>query len=532
MKNLTGFWRLVRFTLRRDRVRLVVWIVAITILMVVSAASLPEVYPTQKSVDTYVELFGDNPSLIAFAGPGYGFEDPNIGLVLVNETQLNGIIAIAFMSIFLINRHTRAEEDSERAEFIRASVVGRHAPMAAAIAVVATAQVVMGILMAAGFVALDYQAPGSAALAASVTVSGLLFTGIAAVVAQLTNSSRGTLGLGSAVLGIAFVIRAIGDIADNGLSWLSPIGVAQAIRAYADERWWVLGLCVLITVGLIAGAFSLASRRDLGAGLAPPRPGRERAPGWITNALGLAFRLQRASLIGWLLAMFLGGYLFGVIAGDIKEMLAENEVFAEIFARAGAGDVTDAYLGTSLTMLGLMAAGFSVASALRLTTEESGGRAEPILATPTGRLKWSLSHISIAVAGTTAIIAVGGLGAGVAWAPLANDGGQVPRLLAASLVSIPAALVLMGVAVAAFGLAPGVARTAAWSALAVVVTLGFFAEVLQLPGWVMQISPFEHVPAVPAEELTVLPLVVLIALAATLTALGLWSFSRRDLRTE
>ena len=532
MRNLTGFSRLVRFTLRRDRVRLLVWIVAITILLVVSAASLPEVYPTQKSVDTYVDLFGGNPSLIAFAGPGYGFEDPNIGLVLVNETQLNGIITIAFMSIFLMNRHTRAEEDSERAEFIRSSVVGRHAPLAAAIAVVGTAQIVIGALMALGFVALDYQVSGSIALAASITAAGLLFIGITAVVAQLTNSGRGTLGLGSAALGVAFVIRAIGDIADNGLSWVSPIGVAQAVRAYADERWWALGICVVLTIGLIVGAFALAARRDIGAGLIPPRPGRERAPGWMSSALGLAFRLQRASLIGWLVAMFLGGYLFGVIAGDIREMLEENEIMAEMFAKVGSADLTDSYFGTSMIMLGLIAAGFSVASVLRLTTEENAGRAEPILATPTDRVKWSLSHISIAVAGTAAIIAAGGLGAGIAWAPIAEDAGQVPRLLGASLASVPAALVLLGIAVAAFGVAPGAARAVAWSALAVVVTVGFFAEVLQLPDWVKQISPFDHVPAVPAEDLAFAPLAVLTAIALGLTVAGLWGFRRRDLRSE
>ena len=532
MRNLTGFGRLVRFTLRRDRVRLIVWIVAITILLVGSAASLPEIYPTQKSIDTYVELFGDNPSLVAFAGPGYGFDDPNIGLVLVNETQLNGIIAIALMSIFLVNRHTRAEEDSERAEFIRSNVVGRHAPTAAAIAVVGTAQVVMGVLIALGFVALDYQISGSIALAASVTAAGLLFIGIAAVVAQLTNSGRGTLGLGSAVLGAAFIIRAIGDIGDNGLSWISPIGMAQAVRAYADERWWALGLCVVVTTGLVVGAFSLATRRDIGAGLIPQRPGRERAPGWMTGPLGLAFRLQRASFIGWLVAMFLGGYLFGVIAGDIKEMLAENDFMAEMFARVGAADITDSYFGTSLTMAGLMAAGFSIASALRLTTEENDGRAEPILSTPTARMRWSVSHIAVAVAGTAAIIAAAGLGAGVAWAPIANDAGQVPRLLGASLASIPAALVLMGIAVAAFGIAPGSARAIAWSALGVILTVGFFAEVLRLPEWVRQISPFDHVPAVPAEDLVILPLAVLTAIAGGLTALGLWAFGRRDLRTE
>ena len=40
-------------------------------------------------------------------------------------------VLVALMSIFLVNRHTRAEEDVERAELVRSSVIGRHAPTAA-----------------------------------------------------------------------------------------------------------------------------------------------------------------------------------------------------------------------------------------------------------------------------------------------------------------------------------------------------------------------------------------------------------------
>jgi hypothetical protein len=128
MTTLTGVGRLIRFILRRDRVRLTVWIVAISGMTLASAGSLPSIYPDQAAVESYVALFGNNPALIAFAGPGYRFENPDLGLVLINETQLNGIIALALMSIFLVNRHTRAEEESERAELVRSNVVGRHAP--------------------------------------------------------------------------------------------------------------------------------------------------------------------------------------------------------------------------------------------------------------------------------------------------------------------------------------------------------------------------------------------------------------------
>ena len=531
MTTLTGFGRLIRFTVRRDRVRLAVWIVALAGITLASAGGLPAVYPDQQAIDNYVALFGDNPSLVAFAGPGYGFEDPNIGLVLVNETQMNGMIALALMSIFLVNRHTRAEEDSERAELIRSNVVGRHAPAAAAATVIAGANVIIGVICAVGFIGFDYQTSGSIALASSMVLVGLFFAGVAAVTAQITSSGRATLGLASAVLGVAFVIRAIGDVADNGLSWLSPIGWAQAVRAFADERWWTLGLCLVTAVGLVVTAFWLSTRRDLGSGLVPPRPGRPNAPPWMTRPFGLAFRLQRGALIGWTVALFLMGFIYGSIARDIEKMLEENEMMADMFVALGGASLTDSFFAASITQLALMAGAFAIASSLRLSTEEAAGRAEPILATSTSRARWALSHIAVVILGSILTVGAAGLGLGVSYALIAKDAGQVSRLLGAALAMVPAVLVVAGTAVALFGALPFAAR-AGWAVLGVAVVVGLFGQLLRLPGWTRSISPFEHVPALPAEELTMLPIVILSLLAAGLIATGLWGFRARDLRHE
>jgi ABC-2 type transport system permease protein len=529
--SLTGLGRLVRFVLRRDRLRLAIWIGGLAVLLVVSAASILEVYPDQEAVETYVRLFGDNPALVAFAGPGYGFDDPNIGVVLVNETQVYGCIAIALMSIFLVTRHTRAEEDSERADLVRSSVVGRHGPAAAALAVVGAANLAVGGLFALGLVALDYAVAGSIALAGSLVACGLMFAGITAVAAQVGGSGRATLGLASAALGVAFVLRAIGDVGDNAVSWVSPMGWAMAVRAYADERWWTLVLCAAVAGGLVALAFWLSTRRDLGAGLLPPRPGPPSAAGWITRPLGLAVRLQRGALAGWMLGLFVTGIAFGSIGEDLEELVEDDSEWADVLVQLEGVSITDSFLATSMTMLALMTAGFSISSALRLRSEEAAGRVEPILATPTSRWAWVAGHLTVAVVGTVATMAAAGLGVGVSYAVVSADAAQVPRLLGAAMVTVPAILVLAGAAVALFGLVPRAAM-AAWALLALAAVVGYLGELLRLPEWVRQASPLEHVPALPAESLAAGPLVALTAVAAALVALGVVGFRRRDLRTE
>jgi ABC-2 type transport system permease protein len=527
--SLTGTWRLTRLALRRDRVRLALWVGGIAALVVIQAVSVLDVYPDQAAIELYVELFGGNPALVALAGPGYGFDDPNIGVVLVNEIQVFACLATALMSILLVNRYTRVEEDTERADLLRSTIVGRHAPTAAAVVVVGAANVLVAVLCTAGVVALDFPLTGSIALSASFAAVGLVFAGVTAVAAQVASGGRGTLAGTSAVLGAAFVIRMAGDIAKNGLSWLSPIGWGQAVRAYAHERWWTLGLCVVAAAALVVCAFWLSTKRDLGSGLRAQRAGPERAARSLTTPLGLAVRLQRGALAGWLIGMLGFGIVFGSIGEDVDTLFEENPAMAEIFSTAGVADPTDSYLATSLMMLTLIAGGWSVSATLRLHGEESAGRVESILASRVSRARWAASHLAVAAAGTLLAVAAAGLGVGIAYGIVSGDASQVLRLTGASLVLVPGMLVLIGLTALLHGVSQR-AAPAAWGALTVVLVVGIFAELLQLPDWARVVSPLEHLPSAPAEPVTVTPILALLALAAALTAAGLWALRRRDLQ--
>lgn len=528
MRTLHGFWALVRLVVRRDRVRLPIWLVALCGTVGASAASLEPLYPTQESIDDYARLFGDNPALVAFAGPGYGFDDPNLGVILVNETQLWACVGAALMSIFLVNRHTRLEEDFERTELLRANVVGRHAPTAAAVGVVAAANVLLGLAVAGIASALGYAAVGSLALGASIAAVGLAFTAITAVTAQLAGGSRSTLGLATAVLGAAFVLRAVGDIADHPVRWLSPIGWAQSVQAYAGERWWPLLLTLAASAALVVLAFAIASHRDLGSGILPQRPGPRRAAGWVTSPVGLAFRLQRGALLGWTVGILLVGFVYGAIGDDVDEMIRENPNYADFLAQLEGVDLTDSFFATATTQIALLGAGFAVSAALRVRSEEAAGRAEPMLASPLSRTRWAGSHLIVAAVGTVVVLSAGGLGMGVAYAAVTGDAAEVPRLIGATLVATPAVLVLAAVAVALFGISPRLALVA-WAAVAVSVLVELFGELLRLPVWLQRVSPLRHLPGVPAEELRLAPLLGLATLAVLLLVVGLRSFRQRDL---
>ena len=524
MKTLTGMGSLVRFILRRDRIRIPVWLIGLLAFVFISASGVQGVYSNRAELANAARIVENNPAFIAMNGPAQALD--TFGGRAAWEIGAIGLSAIALMSMFLMGRQTRAEEESGRTELVRAAVVGRHAPVTAALVVVAGVNLLLGALVAASFIALDFPAGGSLVMGGAIAAVGLVFAALTAVTAQITEHTRSVYGMTGALLGVAYVLRAAGDIGNGTLSWLSPIGWAQAARPFADERWWPLLLALAFSALLTYVAFALETRRDVGAGLVPSRPGPPVASHGLTRPLGLALRLQRGGLIGWTAGVFLSGLAYGSVGRDIEDLLADSPEMAEMLAQAG-GNLVDSFFATTLLMLALIGTGFAIQSTLRLKGEENSGRAEPLLATAVPRARWASSHLTVAIAGATLVVAAGGVGTGLSYGLSIGELNQVPRLLGASLVHLPAVWVFSGIAIALFGLSPR-AATIAWAALGGSVVIGFFGQLFGLPEWVRELSPFTHIPQVPVTDPTIGPLVALSALAAALVAVGLWGFRRRD----
>jgi ABC-2 type transport system permease protein len=163
--------------------------------------------------------------------------------------------------------------------------------------------------------------------------------------------------------------------------------------------------------------------------------------------------------------------------------------------------------------------------------EEEASRAEPVLATATRRRPWAWSHLIYGLLGPALILLIAGATAGATYGAIIGDvAGQTGRVVAAAMVQLPAVWVLGGAAMALFGLLPEYTGVS-WGLLVACLVFGQLGRILQFPQWLLDISPFTHIPLVPAEQLRVLPLALLIAIAAALTAAGLIGFRRRDLQT-
>jgi len=526
MTELTGLGTLTRFLLRRDRVRILVWIAAIGLLIVLSAASVEGIYPTQADLDEAATASRDNAAAIAFNGPDQALD--TLGGQVAFQVSSFGLILTGLMAIFMVGRETRGEEESGRLELLRSLPVGRHAATTAVLLVAAGMSVAVGAVITLGMLAIGLPGGGSLALGAGFTAVGLVFTGITLVAAQVTENTRVTYGISGAVLGAAFALRAAGDVGDGTLTWLSPIGWAQKMRPYAGERWWPLLLILVTTALLVAGAVLLTAHRDVGAGLVPPRPGPARAAPALGRPLGLAVRMQRGSVVAWASGLLLMGVAYGSVAQDVDDFVGDNQSVEDVIARSGGASLTDSYLATSLLMLAMVGSGFTIAAVLRLRSEETNLRAEPVLATRVSRPRWVASHLAASVVGSAVVMVVAGLGVGVSYGLAADDLGQVTRMVGASLAYVPAMWLLAGVALLLFGAVPR-AVGAAWAVLAGCFVVGLLGEVFGFPDWVQGLSPFDHIPEMPAEGLSAVPVLAVTAVAVALAAGGVVAFGRRDI---
>ncbi|MFD5946415.1 ABC transporter permease [Streptomyces collinus] len=521
-RQLAGTGILLRFALRRDRLMIPVWI-AVNALMVLSMpGTLEGLYGTPAERAGLVRQMETNSSLRAMVGPVFG---DSLGALTAWRVGIYAGALAAVLSLLVVVRHTRDEEESGRQELVASGTVGRRASLTAALLAAAVANAVLALLVTAGLA--GQGGTGALALGLGIAGAGMVFATAAAIVAQLTESARLARGLTAAVLGTAFVLRAAGDSAtDDGasvLTWVSPLGWLENLRPYAGERWWVLALLAGAVVLQGAVAYALAGRRDLGMSFLPTRPGP--ASGRLGTASALAWRLQRGGLLGWSIGFLLAGVVYGGMTEGAADLVGDNDNARRIVERMGGqSGLTDAFLASMIGMLGLVAALWIVASVLRLHGEETSGRAEPVLANAVGRLRWAAGHLVIAFGGAALIMLLAGLGFAVGY------GRQTGPVLAACLVQLPAVWVVGGVAVLLHGVLPR-AAVAAWGVAGAVLLIGWVGPALDVPRAVLDVSPFGHLPKLPGGSMEWGPVAVLTGVAVLLVAGGLAGLRRRDMST-
>ncbi len=526
---LAGLSTMVRLIVRRNRVRLSVWVVVLVGMFSFIASYYHTLFPTQQSLDEFAAV-SNTPGIKAMTGLSAAAD--TLGGAVWTKGWMTIAVSLAIGAAFLVTRAGRADEEEGRTELLRSRMLGLHAYATASWLVNGLLCVVVGagIALASASNNLDPQGTGIAGsliFGASVAGVGLVGLGVGAVAGQVASTSRGANALASAVIIGFYVLRMVGDLGNGVLSWASPIGWGQQMQPYGGNRWWPLALLLALAAVLLALATLIEARRDHGSGLLAERPGPADAPSRMASPLGLGLRLQRGPIIGWAIAIVLTSLLFGSIVDAMNTFLADA---GGAMANMMRGIGVDALLALLAGMIGLIAAVFATQSAVSLRTDEASGIIEIQLAGALSRTRWALERLLIPAVGSAALLLLGGGGFGAVYGSTIGDSSQAITMAGAALAYWPAVMILVGIAVALFGWIPSVAIPVTWGVMASMWFATMLGEVFGLPTWLLDALPFSAVPYMPLESMSWTPLVIMTAVAALLVGSGIDRFARRDVR--
>lgn len=531
--------KLLRLILRLDRIKLSLWVLGLLTLVAITPWSLRSILDAEAQAEgsTIEQVLADQAVLLETNGASIALQGPpdaldTLGGRYVFEIGAFTLAIVALMNILMIARHTRAEEESGRAELVRAAVVGPWSSLAAVSVAALGANLVLGLGTSAVFIVDGREAGRSILYGASFAMCGVLFAAFALIWVQVFEYGRAATGMSLAGLAIAFALRAVGDVQDSWLSLVSPLGWVQAVDPFGDALIWPFVVSVLAVAAAVGAASALVQRRDVGAGLIRQRPGPPTATASLGTPIGFAWRLQRSTLFWWTFGAAFLGAIYGSVISAIDDFVEENEAMRDALEAMGmTGDaLRDGFITVILSMIALITMAGVVQSMLRPRSEEMAGRAEPILARAISRRAWLSSHVLLSALAAPVFMIAAGLGLSVTDALVVGEFTDFGETIVASLVRVPALWAVAGIGVFLYGWARRF-TFGVWGVFTVAAVVFLFGELIRLPDPALNLSPIRHVTHLPGGDQSWVSATVLLLIAAVTCTAGIVLFDRRDIDT-
>jgi ABC-2 type transport system permease protein len=507
--------------------QMVTWVVVLAGTLIATALGVAHLYNTPAEIQGYADSVSGG-ALYALNGKFQGIN--TLGGVIQDEFGFIGSFLLPFAGLALMARATRGEEEDGRLELLLARPLDRRAPVIGAFAVTTAVTVAATVLMGAGVALAAPDVPPWRAFLYAMSLGALAycFAGIAAVAAQLVRHARGVYAIGLGVLLVSYVLRGIGDASGIWISWLSPLGWTEKVDAFGPARWWALAIPIAVgSVGVVAATL-LAGHRDLGDSTlqygigGPPTAGaRMRRP------VGTAIWLHRPATIGWAVGAAAFMAMFGGLARQVVDAIAENRSLADSLD-ASPGNPADGFYSIALVYVALIVVGYIASAFATIRREESSNRIEPVVGGSVARTRWLAAHTLVAAAGALVVALAGTLTFALAAAGSVGDARLIGELVGAGVAYVPAYLAVVGIACALFALQPRLFGLV-WGVLGASVFIAFLGPGLDLPTWARDLSPTQHVGNPPGGNVEPVGLVMLTLVGLVLLAASFVGFRRRDI---
>lgn len=530
VQSVKGTGRILRLLFRQNRLKIGFWLIGLIGVTLATVTAYTSIYTGEKEIFEF-GLTMQNPAMIAMLGKAYEVESFNLGAVFASEMLLFSAVAVSVMNILLITSSTRMDEEEGRLELIRALPVGRSSYLSATAVLMAIVNSVLFAFLAIGLGLFTHEAfslASSLLYGAILASTGLFFAGVAAVAAQLAETTRGATGISFGVLITAYIVRAIGDVSNDVLSLFSPLGWTVRTKVFVDNEWWPIIALLFGAAVLLGSAFYLNHKRDMTAGLLPERKGKIYASTALKSWLGLTWRLEKGTIISWAIGIFLMSAAFGSILGDLETYFSDFELVQGVLSGSATASMTEQFIALLVGIISVFSAIPTVSILLKLKKEERLRRTENFYSRAISRSKVMGSYYTLACLTAVLMQLLIGLGLYASASQLLEESIGIGVVLATTLVYIPAIWVVLGVTTLLVGAFPKGASLV-WLYVSFAILVIYLGNLLEFSEWLNNLSAFYHVPQLPDEEVAWLPLTLLSLVGIVLSVMGFLGYNKRDI---
>ncbi len=511
------------------RVRTISFAYMFAVYAYIQAAGYASTYPTVKSRISFAHSFAGNSALRLFYGEPHNL----LAVSGYSAWRVGGTLAIAaaVWGVLAAVRALRTEEDAGRAELVLASPISRGALHAGVLTAIFAGMALLWLVTWLGFLAGGLDAGGSAYLSLAIVSVIPPFAGVGALASQLAPRKRVATAIGSGVVAVAWLLRAVADTSAGAgwVRWLTPLGWAEQLRPYSGAQPLVLLAPLALGAALLVWAARIAQRRDVGSGLLPARDSAPPHLGLLSSPTAQALRFERGSILAWVAVAGAFAYILGAVSNSIKSAGLSKQLSREV-SRIGTGSIITpkGYLGFCFLLYVLAVSLFACSQIAAARSEESSKQLETLLALPIGRRRWLFGRLCLTAAAAAVIALVAAL---LAWIGAVSQGVHVSlgSMLLAGVNCMPVALLTLAVGALLYAILPRPSVAIAYTLVSLAFLWDLVGSLLQVPHWLLEATPFAHVALVPAAPLRTGAALLMLVLAAALAPLALTLFARRDL---
>jgi ABC-2 type transport system permease protein len=490
-------------------------------------------YPTAADRARLVESMGADAGSQAIFGPAHHL-DTVAGYEAYHVIAIAGVIG-AVWGLLAGTRLLRGEEDVGRWEVLLAGRTTRRRATAGAVTGLGVGLFTLWVVTAAAIAVIGrladppFTVQSSLFTATAAVASAAMFLAVGALCSQLAATRRHAAGLAAAVLGVAYLIRIIAYSGESmrWLRWATPLGWVDELRPLTGSRPLLLVPILATTAVLATLTIVLAGRRDLGASVLPARDAAPPRTRWLSGPLGLAYRLNLRTALGWTAGLATGGFVLGLSTRTVEEVWANGS--GGVVQRLGGANGGAAYLGVLFLIVALLVAIAAAGQVSATREEEAEGYLDHLLSRPVARLHWLAGRFAVSAAALAAAGVITGLST---WLGAASSGAGLglATLLAAGVNVVPVGIFVLGIGTLAHGLAPRFATVAAYG----IVAWSFIVEIvgasIDASRWLLDLSILHHIARAPAADVRWDSAAILVALGIATAAIGALAFTRRDLK--